>query len=147
MPRDYGRGDLEEIAKSWQLVFQFRAGIMLLYIIWAMKSTAGSRSQHVQQTIEEAISTCAINLAGFVHHWTDAMPYMHVLEFLRQNILQTGCTSLLGLSASISIEEVNLCLEQLKNNFLHQAVLRMIEDMVYGRECSNSYYDDLIERS
>lgn len=98
-----------------------------------MKSTTGGRNQHIRQTIEDAISTCAVNLAGFVHHWTDAMPYMHVLEFLRQEILQIGGPSPLGLAASISIEGVHLCLEQLMKNFLHRTVLGMIEDMIHGR--------------
>ncbi|CAG8923943.1 unnamed protein product [Penicillium salamii] len=115
---------------TWSaLVFQFRAGIMLLYIVWMTKSTADSRDRQAQQTAQEAISTCETNLNAFVHRWPDAMPYMRVFEFLQQRVGDG-----LGLESTtpVLLEEAELHLEQLKKKYLHRAVLAMIEEIMYG---------------
>ncbi|KAJ5435599.1 Tetratricopeptide-like helical [Penicillium cf. griseofulvum] len=123
---------------TWSaLVFQFRAGIMMLYIVWVTAPVSDIRNQ---QHIRQAVATCAANLAGFVNRWKDAMPYMNVLEFIRQKIMWDSGTFEPNTSAPISLEEAELHLEQLRKNYLHRAVLGMIEDMMYG----GSIHQDLI---
>ncbi|KAJ5961337.1 uncharacterized protein N7479_008487 [Penicillium vulpinum] len=115
---------------TWSaLVFQFRSGIMMLYIVWATASISDIRNQ---QRIRQAIATCTANLAGFVERWKDAMPYMNVLEFIRQKIMWNAGTFEVDSNAPVSLEEAEFHLQQLRKNYLHRAVLGMIEDMMYG---------------
>ncbi|KAJ5834023.1 hypothetical protein N7447_000049 [Penicillium robsamsonii] len=124
---------------TWSaLVFQFRAGIMMLYIVWATAPVSDIRNQ---QRIRQAVATCSANLAGFVDRWKDATPYMNVLEFIRQKIMWNTGTFEPNSSTPVSLEEAELHLEQLKKNYLHRAVLGMIEDMMYG----GSIHQDLLE--
>ncbi|KAJ5767363.1 uncharacterized protein N7511_004979 [Penicillium nucicola] len=109
---------------TWSaLVFQFRAGIMLLYVAWATKSMADTR---------KAIDACAMNLAGFVDRGTDAMPYMRVYEFLRQKVLWTAGVDEPENDNLLLLEEAETHLEKLKKGYLHRAVLRMVEDIMYA---------------
>ncbi|OQE89842.1 hypothetical protein PENNAL_c0013G07110 [Penicillium nalgiovense] len=120
---------------TWSaLVFQFRAGIMMLYIVWATTPITDIRDQQrIRQNSHQAIATCAANLAGFVDRWKDATPYMKVFEFIRQNIMWNAGTFEVNPSAPVSLEGAELHLEELKEKYLHRAVLGMIEDMMYGR--------------
>jgi hypothetical protein len=96
---------------------------MLLYIAWTTKSMTDTR---------KAIDTCAMNLAGFVDRWTDAMPYMRVYEFLRQKVMWNSGIGEAETSNMVLLEEAGLHLEQLKKGYLHRAVLGMVEDIMYG---------------
>ncbi|KAJ5858778.1 hypothetical protein N7534_004055 [Penicillium rubens] len=129
---------------TWSaLVFQFRAGIMMLYIVWATTPITDIRDQQrIRQNTHQAIATCAANLAGFVDRWKDATPYMNVFEFIRQKIMWNAGTFEANSSAPISLEEAGLHLEDLKKKYLHRAVLGMIEDMMYGRRLPQSLLDD-----
>ncbi|KAJ5488185.1 hypothetical protein N7453_011639 [Penicillium expansum] len=120
---------------TWSaLVFQFRAGIMMLYIVWATTHITDIQDQQrIRQNNQQAIATCAANLAGFVDRWKDVTPYMKLFEFIRQKIMWNVSTFEVNSSATVSLEEAELHLELLKKNYLHQAVLGMIEDMMYGR--------------
>ncbi|KGO39429.1 hypothetical protein PEX1_093840 [Penicillium expansum] len=120
---------------TWSaLVFQFRAGIMMLYIVWATTHITDIQDQQrIRQNNQQAIATCAANLAGFVDRWKDVTPYMKLFEFIRQKIMWNVSTFEANSSATVSLEEAELHLELLKKNYLHQAVLGMIEDMMYGR--------------
>ncbi|KAJ5774728.1 hypothetical protein N7457_009624 [Penicillium paradoxum] len=119
---------------TWSaLVFQFRAGIMMLYIVWATTPMTDIRDQQrIRQNTQQGVATCAANLAGFVDRWKDAMPYKNVLEFLHQKIMWNTGTFGIGNGAPLFLEDAKLHLEQLKKNYLHRAVLGMIEDMMYG---------------
>jgi hypothetical protein len=110
---------------------------MMLYIVWVTAPVSDIRNK---QHIRQAIATCAANLAGFVDRWKDAMPYMNVLEFIRQKIMWDSGTFESNANAPVSLEEVELHLEQLRKNYLHRAVLKMIEDMMYG----GSIHQDLL---
>ncbi|KAI2707263.1 hypothetical protein CBS147332_6917 [Penicillium roqueforti] len=128
---------------TWSaLVFQFRAGIMMLYIVWATTPISDIRDQQrIRENNQQAIATCAANLAGFVDRWNDATPYMKVLEFVRQKIMWDSGTFEANSSAAIPLEVAELHLEQLRKSYLHRAVLGMIEDMIYGR----SIHQDILE--
>ncbi|CAG7924445.1 unnamed protein product [Penicillium olsonii] len=118
---------------TWSaLVFQFRAGITLLYIVCTMKGSSDNKGRQVQSTAQEAISTCAASLNAFAHRWPDAIPYMRVFEFLQQKVGWAGDGIELEPTALILLEEAELQLEQLKKRYLHRAVLGMIEEMMYG---------------
>ncbi|KAK9852040.1 Fungal transcriptional regulatory protein [Penicillium brevicompactum] len=132
---------------TWSaLVFQFRAGIMLLYIAWTTRSMSDCRDQQIQQSIQQAISTCTTNLTVFGDRWTDAMPYLRVFEFLHQKILQPGDAFEVENETVVSLEEAELNLGQLKKRYLHRAVLGMIEDMMYGGIVQEELLeDDLME--
>ncbi|OQD79919.1 hypothetical protein PENANT_c042G02747 [Penicillium antarcticum] len=122
--RDFVEDGVDEfLAAIVDLVFQFRAGIMLLYIAWATKSMNDTR---------KAIDACAMNLAGFVDRGTDAMPYMRVYEFLRQKVMWNSRIDEAETNNIVLLEEAETHLEQLKKGYLHRAVLRMVEDIIYG---------------
>ncbi|CAI7607809.1 unnamed protein product [Penicillium glandicola] len=128
---------------TWSaLVFQFRAGIMMLYIVWATTPITDIREQQrIRQNTQQAIATCAANLASFVERWKDAAPYMNVFEFIRHKIMWNPGTFEVNSSATVSLEEAGLHLEKLRKNYLHRAVLGMIGDMMYG----GSVHQDLLE--
>lgn len=107
---------------------------MMLYIVWATTHITDIQDQQrIRQNNQQAIATCAANLAGFVDRWKDVTPYMKLFEFIRQKIMWNVSTFEANSSATVSLEEAELHLELLKKNYLHQAVLGMIEDMMYGR--------------
>ncbi|KAJ5627637.1 hypothetical protein N7490_009865 [Penicillium lividum] len=116
---------------TWSaLVYQFRAGIMLLYLIWATRSTADSSYLQRDQTYNspEAIEACTKSLACFADQWSDALPYLRIFEFLQQNLYSD--TAVPGVDA-LKLE-AEFYLERLKEKYLHRAILGMIEDMMYG---------------
>lgn len=114
----------------------------MLYIVWVtIHITDIQDQQRIRQNNQQAIATCAANLAGFVDRWKDVTPYMKVFEFIRQKIMWNAGTFGDNSSATVSLEEAELQLEQLRKNYLHRAVLGMIEDMMYGR----SIHQDLLE--
>ncbi|KAJ5089343.1 hypothetical protein N7532_008027 [Penicillium argentinense] len=119
---------------TWSaLVFQFRAGVMLLYLIWATRPILDSPSLRQRcRTYDspEAIEACTKNLKGFADRWEDAIPYSKVFEFLHHKILwHTGQST--G-DQTLALEEAESHLQQLKNKHLHRAILGMIEDVMYG---------------
>lgn len=115
---------------------------MMLYIVWATTPISDIRDQQrIRENNQQAIATCAANLAGFVDRWNDATPYMKVLEFVRQKIMWDSGTFEANSSAAIPLEVAELHLEQLRKSYLHRAVLGMIEDMIYGR----SIHQDILE--
>jgi hypothetical protein len=119
---------------------------MLLYIVWTTKLSDSRNQQHIRQTTQEAITTCASNLTGFVNRWTDAMPYMNVFGFLRQKVMWNDDTSTSECGTPVLLEEAELYLEQLKKSYLHRAVLGMIEDMIYSGSIQQELLeDDLME--
>ncbi|KAI9932077.1 hypothetical protein MW887_009583 [Aspergillus wentii] len=64
---------------TWSsLVFQFRAGIMLLYIFWV---TPRGEYHNVQQGLD-AVYACANTLSHFADRWEDAVPYKEVYKYL-----------------------------------------------------------------
>ncbi|KAJ5819322.1 hypothetical protein N7474_004913 [Penicillium riverlandense] len=114
---------------TWSaLVFQFRAGIMLLYIVW---STTRQKA-HIESYSLEAIPACATTLSCFANRWADALPYTKLFDFLHQKVLDSTSADMYDTRASVSIEDAEFYLEQLKKRYLHRAVLDMIEEMMYG---------------
>jgi hypothetical protein len=106
---------------------------MMLYIVWATTAMIDARDQErIRQNTQQGIATCVANMAGFVDRWKDATPYMSVLEFIRQKIMSDSGSFEDISSVSMSLGEAELHLAQLKKNYLHRAVLGMIEDMLYG---------------
>lgn len=106
---------------------------MLLYLIWATKPTATNANykQNPSYDSPEAIEACRKNLACFADRWDDAVSYFKIFEFLHQKVSWTIDTSAPS-AAMPSLEEAESHLEQLKKKYLHQAILGMIEDMMYG---------------
>ncbi|KAJ5247103.1 hypothetical protein N7468_002086 [Penicillium chermesinum] len=120
---------------TWSaLVYQFRAGIMLLYLIWATRPIARSLDDDISLNYysPEAINACTKSMACFADRWRDALPYSKIFEFIQQQILGTSAQAAPGLSEStMTLEEAEMYLEQLKKKYLHRAILGMIEDMMY----------------
>lgn len=115
---------------------------MMLYIVWATTHITDIQGQQrIRQNNQQAIATCTANLAGFVDRWKDVTPYMKIFEFIRQKVMWNAGAFGVNSSALISLDEAELHLEQLRKNYLHRAVLGMIEDMMYGR----SIHQDLLE--
>ncbi|KAJ5738651.1 hypothetical protein N7493_001806 [Penicillium malachiteum] len=120
---------------TWSaLVYQFRAGIMLLYLIWATRpitDTAELQRENSTYHSPEAIEACKKTLACFTDRWSDALPYLKVFEFLRQRTLWDSSGTSPG-GQILTLEEAEVYLVQLKEKYLHRAILGMIEDMMYG---------------
>ncbi|KAJ5553729.1 hypothetical protein N7494_003107 [Penicillium frequentans] len=119
---------------TWSaLVYQFRAGIMLLYLIWATRPIADISylQQNQSYNSPEAIEACTKSLACFTDQWSDALPYLKVFEFLQHRILWNSDAIAPG-TGTLSLEEAEVYLERLKRTYLHRAILGMIEDMMYG---------------
>ncbi|CEO59214.1 hypothetical protein PMG11_03897 [Penicillium brasilianum] len=119
---------------TWSaLVFQFRAAIMLLYLIWATRPIMVSMVLQGQNSYDspEAIDACLKNFACFAERWEDAIPYSKLFQFLHQKILQTTGSSAIAVDLP-GLVEAEAHLEQLKKKYLHRAILGMIEDMMYG---------------
>ncbi|KAJ5167238.1 uncharacterized protein N7482_006019 [Penicillium canariense] len=119
---------------TWSaLVFQFRAAIMLLYLIWATRPIMSSLVLQGQNVYDspEAIEACTKNFACFADRWEDAMPYSKLYQYLHQKILQS--TGVIGMDTDLpTLAEAEAHLDQLKENYLHRAILGMIEDIMYG---------------
>ncbi|KAJ5578489.1 uncharacterized protein N7459_007453 [Penicillium hispanicum] len=121
---------------TWSaLVYQFRAGIMLLYLIWATRPIPDNLDlQQTRRTYHspEAIGACHKNIACFADRWDDALPYLKVFEFLEQKIIMNSDLFAPEITI-VSLEEAESHLEHLKKKYLHRAILGMIEDMMEGR--------------
>ncbi|KAJ6031948.1 hypothetical protein N7540_002680 [Penicillium herquei] len=117
-----------------ELVYQFRAGIMLLYLIWATRPiTDNAELQQENSTYHspEAIEACTKTLACFTDRWSDALPYLKLFEFLQQRTIWDSSGTMHG-ARVLTLEEAEVYLAQLKERHLHRAILGMIEDMMYG---------------
>lgn len=123
---------------------------MLLYLIWATRPIVDSPS--FQQGLRsydspEAIEACTKNLRCFADRWDDAVPYSKVFEFLHQKVLwHTGGDS--TANKTLALGEAESYLQQLKDKYLHRAILGMIEDIMYGgfvryEEISDDYMTEL----
>ncbi|KAJ5096728.1 hypothetical protein N7456_007449 [Penicillium angulare] len=119
---------------TWSaLVYQFRAGIMLLYLIWATRPITDSveiQPQSPTYHSPEAIEACTKNLACFAERWADAVPYLKMFEFLQQKTLWD--LDITSETHVVTLAEAEAYLEQLKESYLHRAILGMVEDMMYG---------------
>ena len=117
---------------STQLVYQFRAGIMLLYLIWATRPIANSSDDETgfAYNSPEALEACTKSLACFTDRWSDALPYYKVFKFIKQQILGLSGQSVSN-EDEVSLEEADVSLAHLKQKYLHRAIQGMIEDMMY----------------
>ncbi|KAF9884836.1 ERAD-associated protein [Aspergillus nanangensis] len=114
---------------TWSaLVFQFRAGTMLLYILWNAYGEGGYMEQ-----ASEALWSCTSTLSHFADRWPDAVPYFRVFDFLLQHgpWVEDGHSYASG--DACTIDELGGHLEQLKKQYLHKAVLETIEDLVHSQ--------------
>ncbi|KAJ5682695.1 hypothetical protein N7462_005860 [Penicillium macrosclerotiorum] len=119
---------------TWSaLIFQFRACIMLLYLIWATRPLMDGPILLEQNGYEcpEAIEACTQNLACFAERWDDAVPYFKLFGFLHSKVSHNIPTEAMEIDLP-ALAEAESHLEQLKKKYLHQALLGMIEDMMYG---------------
>ncbi|THC92917.1 hypothetical protein EYZ11_007613 [Aspergillus tanneri] len=119
---------------TWSaLVFQFMAGIMLLYIFWVTP-------QDVESVRPAFDASCAYEstLSHFAERWEDATPYAKVFSFLFRQYtwLPKEPSEQLGLDCTL--DEFEDCLKQLRKQYLHKGVLGMIEDMAYQRSASSN---------
>jgi hypothetical protein len=107
---------------------------MLLYLIWATRPITDSvdiQPQSPTYHSPEAIEACTKNLGCFAERWPDAVPYLKVFEFLQQKILWDFDTITFEVQI-LTLNEAEAYLEQLKERYLHRAILGMVEDMIYG---------------
>ncbi|KAJ5901707.1 hypothetical protein N7495_002235 [Penicillium taxi] len=128
------QGEGHVMCFTWSaFVYQFRAGITLLYLIWATSPLTDKFSSLQNDTYQspEAIEACTKSLTCFVDRWKDATPYLKVFRFLKEKTLCSVNTTLLEFS-SLTLAESESCLELLKRKYLHRAILGMIEDMMYA---------------
>ncbi|KAL4895711.1 hypothetical protein BDV59DRAFT_199699 [Aspergillus ambiguus] len=112
---------------TWSaLVFQFRSGIMLLYMFWV-----APRDRKYAQQATDALRSCANTLLHFADRWPDAIPYARVFEYLlrRGTWLEDDTTYISNHPCAAN--ELDNFLSQLKKQYIHKAVLEMIEDMIY----------------
>ncbi|CAL5866801.1 uncharacterized protein PFLUO_LOCUS1011 [Penicillium psychrofluorescens] len=128
--RDFlGHDGTEDVLSAIvELVFQFRAGIMLLYIVWSTTRQLG----RIESYSLEAIPACATTLSCFASRWTDALTYSKLFDFLHHKVLDSTNVDLYDTRSSVSIEDAEFYLEQLKKRYLHRAVLDMIEEIMHG---------------
>ncbi|RHZ45300.1 putative DNA repair protein Dds20/Mei5 [Aspergillus thermomutatus] len=119
--------DGQVMCYTWSaLVFQFRAGVMLLYLFWVTVR----EERFIRQALE-ALEACLKTIAHFADRWKDAVPYKTALYFLieRANWISKEFVQRQGIGCSV--QEMERCWVQLKKQYLHKAVLGMIEDMIY----------------
>ncbi|KNG81223.1 hypothetical protein ANOM_010386 [Aspergillus nomiae NRRL 13137] len=111
---------------TWSaLVFQFRTGILLLYIC----RSASLGLDYIQQAFD-AVCACADSLTCFATRWQDAAPYTKVFYFLLYSAPWLPEDLPERLQCVCSLSELEAYLKQLKKQYLHKEVLAMIEDMV-----------------
>lgn len=108
-----------------KLVFQFMAGVMLLYAFWVDHRDDVSKRQAF-----DALCTCASTLSHFAERWDDATPYAKVFSFLLREANWVPEDHSRHLSSECTRDELEYCLKQLKKQYLHKGVLGMIEDMI-----------------
>ncbi|KAE8371381.1 hypothetical protein BDV26DRAFT_298846 [Aspergillus bertholletiae] len=110
---------------TWSaLVFQFRAGILLLYIC----KSASLGLDYMQAF--DAVCACADSLTCFATRWQDAAPYAEVFNFLLHSASWLPKDLPERLQCACSFSELEAYLKQLKKQYLHKEVLAMIEDML-----------------
>jgi hypothetical protein len=109
-----------------QLVFQFRTGVLLLYIL----RLAVLDSDSIQQAFD-AVCTCADSLTCFANSWHDATPYAKIFDFLLHNASWIPEELRYWPHCGCSFDEMETYLKQLKKQYLHKEALDMIEDMIY----------------
>ncbi|EAW07362.1 fungal specific transcription factor domain-containing protein [Aspergillus clavatus NRRL 1] len=114
---------------TWSaLVFQFRAGVMLLYIFWVTP-----REQRFMQQALEALEACLKTIDQFADRWHDATPYKNALDFLVQRAPWIPKVFTQQQWVNWDLQKMDDCLARLKKQYLHKGVLEMIEDMIYRR--------------
>lgn len=101
---------------------------MLLYIVWSTTRQLG----RIESYSLEAIPACATTLSCFASRWTDALTYSKLFDFLHHKVLDSTNVDLYDTRSSVSIEDAEFYLEQLKKRYLHRAVLDMIEEIMHG---------------
>lgn len=101
---------------------------MFLYIVW---STTRQQNR-IESYSLEAISACATTLSCFANRWADSLSYTKLFDFLHQKVLNSTSVDPYDARPSVSIEDAESYLEQLKKRYLHRAVLDMIEEIMYG---------------
>ncbi|KAJ1715858.1 hypothetical protein NYO67_1897 [Aspergillus flavus] len=110
---------------TWSaLVFQFRTGILLLYIC----RSENLGLDYTQQAFD-AVCACADSLTCFATRWQDATPYAKVFYFLLCSASWLPEDLPERLRCACSSSELEAYLKQLKKQYLHKEVLAMIEDM------------------
>ncbi|PLB48286.1 hypothetical protein P170DRAFT_497581 [Aspergillus steynii IBT 23096] len=110
---------------TWSaLVFQFMAGIMLLYAFWV-----DYREDIPKRQAFDALCTCASTLSHFAQRWDDATSYIKVFNFILREATWVPEDLRGQLNSDCTREEFEYCLKQLKKQYLHKGVLSMIEDM------------------
>ncbi|QRD82375.1 hypothetical protein F9C07_1257101 [Aspergillus flavus] len=111
---------------TWSaLVFQFRTGILLLYIC----RSENLGLDYTQQAFD-AVCACADSLTCFATRWQDATPYAKLFYFLLCSASWLPEDLPERLRCACSFSELEAYLKQLKKQYLHKEVLAMIEDMV-----------------
>ena len=123
---------------------------MLLYLIWATRPILNDpnfQERPRNYNSPEAIEACTKTLRCFADRWKDAIAYSKIFEFLHQKVLwHTGGSSLEN--QNLPLEEAEFFLQQLKDKYLHRAILGMIEDIMYGgfvryEEISDNYMPEI----
>ncbi|KAF7592784.1 hypothetical protein BBP40_012466 [Aspergillus hancockii] len=109
------------------LVFQFRSGILLLYI----SRLAALDSDSIQKAFD-AVCACADSLTCFANRWQDATPYTEVFGYLLHYASWIPEELPSRLHRACSSDELEIYLKQLKRQYLHKEALEMIEDMLYA---------------
>ncbi|KAF7619570.1 hypothetical protein AFLA_001195 [Aspergillus flavus NRRL3357] len=107
------------------LVFQFRTGILLLYIC----RSENLGLDYTQQAFD-AVCACADSITCFATRWQDATPYAKLFYFLLCSASWLPEDLPERLRCACSFSELEAYLKQLKKQYLHKEVLAMIEDMV-----------------
>lgn len=100
---------------------------MLLYLFWV----TAREDRFIRQALE-ALEACLKTITNFADRWKDAVPYKTALDFL---IERTNWIPKEFVDIGCSMEETEKSLVQLKKQYLHRAVLGMIEDMI----CKDSF--------
>ncbi|KAE8151026.1 hypothetical protein BDV25DRAFT_171741 [Aspergillus avenaceus] len=121
---------------TWSaLVFQFRAGIMLLYILWS-PSGPTVKPDSIRQAFD-AVCACADSLTCFARRWKDAMPYLETLYFLIHCASWVPKELSSQVRGACSPDEFETFMGQLKRQYLHRSVLEMINDMRHKSGADN----------
>jgi hypothetical protein len=99
---------------------------MLLYMFWV-----APRGREFTQQATQALYSCAITLSHFADRWPDAVPYARVFEYLLQRGSWLKEDPSYIPTDSCTANQLENYLSQLKKQYIHKAVLEMIEDMIY----------------
>jgi hypothetical protein len=117
------------LIKDIKLVFQFRAGVMLLYAYWITPIALRS-DRHWAQETQSAIFACARSISSFSTRWKDALVYRDTFELLMmQTVSWSTMTHRVYLPEQNVSASLKNCLQQLKNQHLNKTLLAVIEEM------------------